>query len=103
MVAAFQVFDDVMAVVEYVRLMMGSDALRRAQISEIETPVSAKKKARVERGRGGRLQIRLLTVPAQKQTPPVLDANVLAEYLKASKLPRKVLNEIWQASVKSTA
>ena len=80
---------------------MGSDALRKAQLSEIASPVSPKKKLIWSDAEEAAYKSAFSQLRPKKQTPPVLDANVLAEYLKTSKLPRKVLKEIWKASVKS--
>ena len=81
---------------------MGSDALRKVA-SEVELPeVSPKRKVALSEAEESAYKVAFSQLRPKKQTPQVLDANVLAEYLKTSKLPRKVLKEIWKASVRSS-
>eukprot|EP00439_Symbiodinium_sp_Y106_P073402 s1557_g13.t2 len=83
-------------------LLMGSDALRKVA-SEVELPeVSPKRKVALSEAEESAYKVAFSQLRPKKQTPQVLDANVLAEYLKTSKLPRKVLKEIWKASVRSS-
>ncbi|CAE7422024.1 unnamed protein product [Symbiodinium sp. CCMP2456] len=83
-------------------LLMGSDALRKVQPSEADLPVSPKRKLEWSEAEESAYKVAFSQLRPKKQTPQVLDANVLAEYLKTSKLPRKVLKEIWKASVRSS-
>ena len=81
---------------------MGSDALRKVQPSEADLPVSPKRKLVWSEAEESAYKVAFSQLRPKQQTPQVLDANVLAEYLKTSKLPRKVLKEIWKASVRSS-
>ena len=81
------------------RLDVGSADLRKAA----NEPVVATAKPVWSKAEEASYQAAFAQLLPYSSNKPALDADPMAEYLKTSGLPRKVLREVWRASVTSPA